>query len=90
MRNIERFLEDTQQTVSGTVYATLEPYRFTLTGIESPHDLMNNRFGAYGEMNNTWDGNDVRGFAKIFGNGVSIYHAVNDALKENTVTNAAG
>ncbi len=78
MRNIECFLEDTQKTVSGTVFARLEQKHFTLTGIESEHDLMNPQFGSYGEMNNTWDGNDVRGFAKIFGNGVSIYHRVND------------
>jgi argininosuccinate synthase len=81
MRNIESFLEDTQETVTGTVFARLEPHHFTLLGIESPHDLMNSKFGAYGEMNNTWDGDDVRGFAKIFGNGVSIFHAVNNSLK---------
>jgi argininosuccinate synthase len=81
MRNIESFLEDTQETVTGTVFARLEPHHFTLLGIESPHDLMNSQFGAYGEMNNTWDGDDVRGFAKIFGNGVSIFHAVNNSLK---------
>lgn len=78
MRNIECFLEDTQQTVSGTVFIRLEQKHFTLTGIESEHDLMNPQFGSYGEMNNTWDGNDVRGFAKILGNGVSIFHRVND------------
>jgi argininosuccinate synthase len=89
MRNIERFLEDTQQTVTGTVFARLEPHRFTLTGIESKHDLMNPRFGAYGEMNHAWDGTDVRGFAKIFGNGVSMYHAVNGNQKtEKTFSHA--
>ncbi|MDO8367650.1 MAG: argininosuccinate synthase [Saprospiraceae bacterium] len=77
MRNIERFLEDTQQTVSGTVFCTLHPYRFTLDGIESPHDLMNDRFGSYGEMNTGWTGDDVRGFARIFGNQTSIYHKIN-------------
>jgi len=83
MRNIERFMEDSQQTVSGSVFLTLEPYRFTLTGIESEHDLMNSKFGAYGEINNTWDGADVRGFAKIFGNGISIFHAVNNTPAES-------
>ena len=78
MRNIERFLEDTQQTVSGTVFCTLHPYRFTLDGIESSHDLMNTRFGSYGEMNTGWSGEDVRGFAKIFGNQIAIYHKIND------------
>ncbi|MEY3195039.1 MAG: hypothetical protein RIQ78_1136 [Bacteroidota bacterium] len=77
MRNIERFLEDSQQTVTGTVFCTLYPFRFTLDGIESPHDLMNSRFGSYGEMNAGWSGEDVRGFAKIFGNQTAIYHKIN-------------
>jgi argininosuccinate synthase len=77
MRNIEQFLTDTQKTVSGEVYVTLHPHRFTVTGVDTPHDLMNSAFGAYGEMNNTWNGDDVKGFAKIFGNQVSIYHNVN-------------
>lgn len=81
MRNIEKFLEDTQTTVSGKVLVTLHPYRFVVTGVDTPHDLMNNRFGAYGEMNNSWSGDDVKGFAKIFGNQVSIYHSVNNIIQ---------
>ncbi len=77
MRNIEKFMEDTQQTVTGKVFTTLLPYSFAVTGIESDHDLMSSEFGAYGEMNNGWTGDDVKGFAKIFGNQVSIYHSVN-------------
>jgi argininosuccinate synthase len=77
MRNIEKFLEDTQQTVSGKVFVTLQPYRFTVTGIESAHDLMSSKFGSYGEMNKGWTGDDVKGFAKIFGNQTAIYHKVN-------------
>jgi argininosuccinate synthase len=77
MRNIEKFMLDTQTNVTGKVFVTLYPYRFVVTGIDSPNDLMNSQFGAYGEINNTWDGSDVKGFAKIFGNQVSIYHAVN-------------
>lgn len=77
MRNIEAFLDDTQETVTGTVFVTLHPHRFAITGIESPHDLMNSKFGAYGEENKSWTGEDVRGFAKIFGNQTSIYHTVN-------------
>ncbi len=49
-------------------------------GTESPYDLMNNKFGKYGEMNTGWTGNDVRGFSKIFGNQTMIYHK----LKEET------
>jgi len=81
MRNIEKFLEDTQTNVSGKVFATLYPYRFQLTGIESAHDLMSAKFGSYGEMNNAWTGDDVKGFSKIFGNPIAIYHQVNGTLK---------
>ena len=77
MRNIEKFLEDTQATVSGKVFVTLQPYRYTITGIESPHDLMSSKFGSYGEMNKGWSGDDVKGFAKIFGNQSAIYHKIN-------------
>jgi argininosuccinate synthase len=78
MRNIEKFLEDSQSTVSGKVFVTLEPYRFTVTGIESEHDLMSSRFGSYGEMNSGWTGDDVKGFAKIFGNQTAIFHKINE------------
>ncbi len=74
MRNIESFLTDTQKNVTGKVFVTLLPYRFLVTGIESDNDLMNNRFGSYGEMNNSWTGDDVKGFAKIFGNQNTIYN----------------
>ena len=77
MRNIESFLTDTQQNVSGKVFVQLYPYRFQVLGIESAYDLMSNKFGSYGEMNNTWTGDDVKGFSKIFGNQTVIYHKVN-------------
>lgn len=78
MRNLEAFLADTQKNVTGIVHLTLHPYRFMIDGIESPHDLMSAKFGTYGEMNNTWTGDDVKGFAKIFGNQTSIYFKVNE------------
>jgi argininosuccinate synthase len=37
---------------------------------------MNSAFGKYGEMNNGWTGQDVRGFSRIFGNQNMIYHQV--------------
>jgi argininosuccinate synthase len=77
MRDIEAFLTSTQDKVSGKVFVQLFPYRFQVTGIESDHDLMSNKFGTYGEMNNSWSGEDVKGFSKIFGNQVMIYHKVN-------------
>lgn len=82
MRNIEAFLTDTQKTVTGKVYITLQPHRFTVTGVDTNYDLMSNKFGAYGEMNKSWTGDDVKGFAKIFGNQVSIYHSVHNTKHE--------
>lgn len=77
MRDIEAFLVNTQQTVTGEVYLTLFPHRYVLNGIQSKHDLMSDAFGSYGEMNNTWTAEDVKGFTRIFGNQTSIYHQVN-------------
>jgi argininosuccinate synthase len=78
MRNMEAFFDDTQKKVNGKVFVHLAPYRFQVTGIESPNDLMSAKFGSYGEMNNAWTGDDVKGFTKIFGNQVAIYHKVNE------------
>src|SRR5699024_1231726 len=74
MRDIETFFESTQQRVWGKVCVTFYPYRFILNGIESPHDLMANEFAQYGEMNNAWSGEDVKGFSKIVANALNIYH----------------
>lgn len=78
MRNIEHFLQDTQQSVTGKVGVQLRPYHFDLQGIESPFDLMNSAFGHYGEMNKGWSGDDVKGFTKILGNQSKIFFAVHD------------
>ena len=83
MRNMEAFMSDMQKNVSGKVFISLLPYRFELNGIESPFDLMSSRFGSYGEMNNTWTGEDVKGFAKIFGNQVFIHRQVTDAVNQD-------
>ena len=77
MRNIEAFLSDSQENVSGEVYVTLHPYRFTLEGIKSDHDLMNASFGAYGEMNKGWTADDAKGFIKLLANQNKIYNHVN-------------
>jgi argininosuccinate synthase len=78
MRDLEAFLQSTQGSVSGKVFIKLKPYRFELQGIESDFDLMNNAFGAYGEMNKAWTGEDVKGFAKIYSNQMMIWQKVNE------------
>jgi argininosuccinate synthase len=79
MRDIEAFLSHSQENVTGDVFVQLLPYRFHIIGIESAFDLMNSKFGKYGEMNAGFTGEDVRGFSKIFGNQISIWHKVNQS-----------
>ena len=78
MRDIEKFLDNSQRYVTGKVFLTLRPYTFSLVGIESKHDLMNAKFAEYGEINNAWTADDVKGFTKILSMPLKIYHAVND------------
>ncbi len=77
MRNMEVFLESTQQNVNGKVFVRLHPYRFELLGIESPNDLMNSAFGHYGEESKGYTGDEVKGFTAILGNAQKIYFTVN-------------
>ena len=74
MRDMEAFLENTQQNVDGTVEITLRPYSYTLVGVESPFDLMKTDFGEYGEVNKAWSADDVKGFTKIMSNSMKIYY----------------
>ena len=76
MRNIEKFLEDTQQNITGKVFVKLMPYRFELMGIESEYDMMQSDFAEYGEMNKAFSGDDVKGFTKILGNNIKLYYSV--------------
>jgi len=82
MRDIEAFLGNSQQHVTGNVFVQLMPYHFQITGIESEYDLMSSKFGKYGEMNTGWTGDDVRGFSKIFGNQTSIYYQIEEGNKK--------
>jgi argininosuccinate synthase len=77
MRDLEAFLESSQKQVSGEVFITLHPYRFTLDGIKSDNDLMNSGFGNYGEENKAWTSQDAKGFIKILSNAGKIYQHVN-------------
>ena len=74
MRDMEAFLESTQQNVDGTIEITLRPYSYTLVGVESPFDLMKTDFGEYGEVNKAWSADDVKGFTKIMSNSMKIYY----------------
>lgn len=76
MRDIEAMLESSQRNVTGTVELTLRPLGYTLVGVDSSFDLMKTDFGEYGEVNKAWTADDVKGFTKILGNQIKIYHNV--------------
>jgi argininosuccinate synthase len=77
MRNMETFLQDSQKNVNGTVFIKMSPEQFLVEGIESPNDLMSDLFGQYGESNEGWTADDVKGFTNILANSLKIYHTVN-------------
>ena len=76
MRDIEAMLLSSQRNVTGTVELTLRPLGYTLVGVDSSFDLMKTDFGEYGEVNKAWTADDVKGFTKILGNQIKIYHNV--------------
>jgi argininosuccinate synthase len=82
MRNIEKFLIDSQENVTGNVFIKLMPYRYIIEGIQSEFDLMNAGFGQYGEMSSGWTGDDVKGFTKLLGNQLKIYQTVQQKNKK--------
>ncbi|MDR2498103.1 MAG: argininosuccinate synthase [Tannerellaceae bacterium] len=81
MRDMEAFLESSQQNVTGKVMIQLRPYDFKLIGIQSENDLMKSDFGVYGEEQKAWSAEDVKGFTKILSNHLKVYHNVHKRKK---------
>lgn len=74
-RDIEVFLTNTQKSVSGSVEVHLMPYHFSVVGCQSKFDLMDSKFGEYGEINKAYTGRDVVGFTKILATPLKIYYS---------------
>jgi argininosuccinate synthase len=66
-RDLEAFLESSQDRVRGEVRLTLHPRAFVVEGVQSPYSLMDPRIATYGEANKLWTGAEAAGFAKVFG-----------------------
>ena len=81
MRDIEAYLASSQEHVTGRVLIDLKPYHYVLVGVESDFDLMKTDFGEYGEINKAWTADDIKGFTKILGNQMKIFH--NNQVKNN-------
>ncbi|MBO5862150.1 MAG: argininosuccinate synthase [Bacteroidales bacterium] len=78
MRDMEAMMDSIEQNVTGEVEVALMPYHFSVLGCKSEHDLMSSKFGAYGEINKSYTGQDVIGFTKVIANPLKIYYSVNE------------
>lgn len=67
MRDIEAFLDSSQEAVSGTVRLSLFKGNVQVLGCESPNSMFNTGVATYGETNALWDGRDARGFSRFAG-----------------------
>lgn len=65
MRDIEAMMLSSQRHVAGETRVRLEAGRFQVTGVRSPHALMRDAAGRYGELPSLWTGDDAKAFAKI-------------------------
>ncbi len=75
MRDIEAMLESSQRNVSGTAIMKLRPHSFETVGVESPNDLVKNKFGEYGEMQKGWTSEDAKGFIKVLSTPLRAYYS---------------
>jgi len=66
-RDLEAFLDSSQEVVSGEVRVTLRPRASAVEGVRSPFSLMDPKVASYGEANHMWDGAEAAGFAKLHG-----------------------
>jgi argininosuccinate synthase len=63
--DIEAFFLSSQRRVTGSVSVELRPGRIFVTGVKSPHSLMNASRGKYGESAGEWTSADAVGFSRI-------------------------
>jgi argininosuccinate synthase len=66
-RDLEAFLESSQQVVTGDVRVRISPRSFAIEGVRSGNSLMRSQLASYGEGTSLWSGPEAASFAKIFG-----------------------
>jgi argininosuccinate synthase len=67
MRDIETYLDSTQQRVTGDVKVQLFKGNIIIEGCKGPYSLLDRKVATYGEENVLWTGQDAVGFGKIYG-----------------------
>ena len=75
MPDIEAMLTSSQRNVNGVVTLELRPLGFQTVGVDSPDDLVKNKFGEYGEVQKGWTAEDAKGFIKVTSTPLRLYYA---------------
>ena len=76
MPDIEALLTSSQRHVNGTVTLELRPYSFQTVGVDSPDDLVKNKFGEYGETQKGWTSDEAKGFIKVTSTPLRAYYSL--------------
>lgn len=74
MPDIEAMLTSSQRNVTGEVTIELHPLGFQTLGVDSPHDLVKNKLGEYGETAKAWSSEDAKGFIKVTSTPLRAYY----------------
>ncbi|MEZ4700374.1 MAG: argininosuccinate synthase [Rhodothermales bacterium] len=80
MRDIEAFIDSSQQVVSGTASCRLFKGHVSTLGCASPYSMFDLKVASYGETNTLWNARDASGFTQIYGIQAMLAH---NARKKN-------
>ena len=78
MPDMEAMLLSSQRNVNGEVTLELRPYTFQTVGVDSPDDLVKNKFGEYGETQKGWTSDEAKGFIKVTSTPLRAYYSLHD------------
>ena len=76
MPDMEAMLLSSQRNVNGEVTLELRPYTFQTVGVDSPDDLVKNKFGEYGETQKGWTSDEAKGFIKVTSTPLRAYYSL--------------
>ncbi len=65
MRDVEAFLDHSQDVAAGEVTVKLFKGSIRVQGVDSPHSMFDAGTATYGEENALWDGRDAEGFTTL-------------------------
>jgi argininosuccinate synthase len=78
MPDMEAMLVSSQRNVNGEVTLELRPYGFQTVGVDSPDDLVKNKFGEYDETQKGWTSDEAKGFIKVTSTPLRAYYSLHD------------